>query len=76
MLSALGWSREERPRQDSKAASSAFPALPPMVVMKNVLVKQVRRTDVSWRLCRVPFPSVLCGEALPLCPGESLEAAH
>lgn len=40
MLSALGWSREDRPRLNSKAASSAFPALSPMVVMKNVLVKQ------------------------------------
>lgn len=40
MLSALGWGREDRPRQNSKAASSAFPTLSPMVVMKNVLVKQ------------------------------------
>ncbi|XP_036169913.1 CLOCK-interacting pacemaker isoform X1 [Myotis myotis] len=40
MLSALGWSREDRPRLNSKAASSAFPTLSPMVVMKNVLVKQ------------------------------------
>lgn len=40
MLSALGWSREERPRQNSKTASNAFPTLSPMVVMKNVLVKQ------------------------------------
>uniref|UniRef100_F6YUE6 CLOCK interacting pacemaker n=1 Tax=Equus caballus TaxID=9796 RepID=F6YUE6_HORSE len=40
MLSALGWKREDRPRQSSKTASSAFPALSPMVVMKNVLVKQ------------------------------------
>nr|KAF6485621.1 hypothetical protein HJG63_010761 [Rousettus aegyptiacus] len=40
MLSALGWSREERPRQNYKTASSAFPTLSPMVVMKNVLVKQ------------------------------------
>ncbi|XP_054423202.1 CLOCK-interacting pacemaker [Pteronotus mesoamericanus] len=40
MLGALGWSRQGRPRQSSKAASSAFPTLSPMVVMKNVLVKQ------------------------------------
>lgn len=40
MLSTLGWSREDRLRQNPKAASSAFPALSPMVVMKNVLVKQ------------------------------------
>ncbi|XP_059135265.1 CLOCK-interacting pacemaker [Peromyscus eremicus] len=40
VLSALGWSREDRPRPSSKAANSAFPALSPMVVMKNVLVKQ------------------------------------
>ncbi|KAI5232321.1 CLOCK-interacting pacemaker [Manis pentadactyla] len=40
MLSALGWSREDRPRQHSKTPSSAFPTLSPMVVMKNVLVKQ------------------------------------
>ncbi|KAM8948899.1 CLOCK-interacting pacemaker isoform 1-T3 [Lycaon pictus] len=40
MLSALGWSREDRPRQNSKTAGTAFPALSPMVVMKNVLVKQ------------------------------------
>jgi len=40
MLSALGWSREDRPRQNSKTAGGAFPALSPMVVMKNVLVKQ------------------------------------
>lgn len=40
MLSALGWSREDRPRPSSKAASSACPTLSPMVVMKNVLVKQ------------------------------------
>ncbi|XP_006990369.2 CLOCK-interacting pacemaker [Peromyscus maniculatus bairdii] len=39
-LSALGWSREARPRPSSKAADSAFPALSSMVVMKNVLVKQ------------------------------------
>lgn len=42
MLSALGWSREDRPRQNSKTTGSAFPALSPMVVMKNVLVKQTR----------------------------------
>ncbi|KAL0601944.1 CLOCK-interacting pacemaker [Plecturocebus cupreus] len=40
MLSALGWSREDRPRQNSKTAKNAFPTLSPMVVMKNVLVKQ------------------------------------
>ncbi|XP_008052212.1 CLOCK-interacting pacemaker [Carlito syrichta] len=40
MLSALGWNREDRPRQNSKAASNALPTLSPMVVMKNVLVKQ------------------------------------
>ncbi|XP_012892315.1 PREDICTED: CLOCK-interacting pacemaker-like, partial [Dipodomys ordii] len=44
MLSALGWGREDRMRQSSSAANSAFPTLSPMVVMKNVLVKQVRRT--------------------------------
>ncbi|KAB0389926.1 hypothetical protein E2I00_018450, partial [Balaenoptera physalus] len=40
MLSALGWSREDRPRPSAKPASGAFPTLAPMVVMKNVLVKQ------------------------------------
>ncbi|XP_055989606.1 CLOCK-interacting pacemaker [Sorex fumeus] len=40
MLSAFGWSREDRPRPNSKAAGSVFPTLSPMVVMKNVLVKQ------------------------------------
>ncbi|XP_069885181.1 CLOCK-interacting pacemaker isoform X1 [Dipodomys merriami] len=40
MLSALGWGREDRMRQSSSAANSAFPTLSPMVVMKNVLVKQ------------------------------------
>ncbi|XP_066130579.1 CLOCK-interacting pacemaker [Saccopteryx bilineata] len=40
MLSALGWSREDKPTQNSRGASKAFPALPPMVVMKNVLVRQ------------------------------------
>ncbi|XP_048217755.1 CLOCK-interacting pacemaker [Perognathus longimembris pacificus] len=40
VLSALGWSREGRTRQSSKAANGAFPTLSPMVVMKNVLVKQ------------------------------------
>lgn len=38
--SALGWGPEQRPGHDSKTASSAFSTLPPMVVMKNVLVKQ------------------------------------
>lgn len=42
MLSALGWSREDKLRQSSRAANNAFPTLSPMVVMKNVLVKQVR----------------------------------
>ncbi|KAM6201352.1 CLOCK-interacting pacemaker [Rhynchocyon petersi] len=40
MLSASGWNREDRRRQSSQTASSAFPTMPPMVVMKNVLVKQ------------------------------------
>ncbi|XP_024593653.1 CLOCK-interacting pacemaker isoform X1 [Neophocaena asiaeorientalis asiaeorientalis] len=40
MLSTLGWSREDRPRPSAKPASGAFPTLAPMVVMKNVLVKQ------------------------------------
>ncbi|XP_006864837.1 PREDICTED: uncharacterized protein KIAA1737 homolog [Chrysochloris asiatica] len=40
MLSALGWSREDRLRQSSKTANTSFPTLSPMVVMKNVLVKQ------------------------------------
>ncbi|EHB04795.1 hypothetical protein GW7_03506 [Heterocephalus glaber] len=40
MLSTLGWSREDRLRQSSRAANNAFPTLSPMVVMKNVLVKQ------------------------------------
>lgn len=40
MLSALGWSREDRPRPSSKPTNGAFPTLSPMVVMKNVLVKQ------------------------------------
>lgn len=68
MLSALGWSREDRPRLNSKAASSAFPTLSPMVVMKNVLVKQVRGVQVQ-----VP--------GLPVCrgsppPGRDLDAEH
>ncbi|XP_004682112.1 PREDICTED: CLOCK-interacting pacemaker [Condylura cristata] len=50
MLSALGWSREDRPRQNSKPASNVFPTLSPMVVMKNVLVKQGRSSSQlqSW----------------------------
>ncbi|NIG60693.1 CLOCK-interacting circadian protein isoform X1 [Pontoporia blainvillei] len=50
MLSALGWSREERPRPSAKPASGAFPTLAPMVVMKNVLVKQGGRSSQlqSW----------------------------
>lgn len=40
MLTALGWSKEDRLRQSSRAANNAFPTLSPMVVMKNVLVKQ------------------------------------
>uniref|UniRef100_A0A250XUV2 CLOCK-interacting pacemaker-like protein n=1 Tax=Castor canadensis TaxID=51338 RepID=A0A250XUV2_CASCN len=51
MLSALGWSREDKLRQSSKAANT-FPTLSPMVVMKNVLVKQVRRTNMTQSLCR------------------------
>lgn len=39
-LNALGWSREDKPRQNARAANHAFPTLSPMVVMKNVLVKQ------------------------------------
>ncbi|XP_037688149.1 CLOCK-interacting pacemaker [Choloepus didactylus] len=39
LLSALGWS-EDRPGQNSKTANNAFPTLSPMVIMKNVLVKQ------------------------------------
>ena len=73
MLSALGWGREDRPRQNSKTAGSAFPALSPMVVMKNVLVKQVRGTTISCRLCTGMFPSFLRALPLPICPGEILE---
>lgn len=40
MLSALGCKREDKRRQPSKAADTALPTLPPMVVMKSVLVKQ------------------------------------
>lgn len=40
VLSALGWSREDRRKPSSRPASHAFPTLSPMVVMKNVLVKQ------------------------------------
>uniref|UniRef100_A0A8D1Z7H9 CLOCK interacting pacemaker n=1 Tax=Sus scrofa TaxID=9823 RepID=A0A8D1Z7H9_PIG len=40
VLGALGWSPEDRPRPSSKPVSAAFPTLSPMVVMKNVLVKQ------------------------------------
>lgn len=43
VVSALGWSREDKLRQNARAANHAFPTLSPMVVMKNVLVKQVRR---------------------------------
>ncbi|OWK09836.1 CIPC [Cervus elaphus hippelaphus] len=63
MLSALGWSREDRPRPSSKPASGAFPTLSPMVVMKNVLVKQVRRTALV-TLCTLEFLSFLCTEFL------------
>ncbi|XP_008270219.1 CLOCK-interacting pacemaker [Oryctolagus cuniculus] len=40
VLSALGWSRQARRRPNSRPANHAFPTLSPMVVMKNVLVKQ------------------------------------
>ncbi|XP_075387011.1 CLOCK-interacting pacemaker [Tenrec ecaudatus] len=40
MLGALGWSQEDQRRQSSKMGHGACPALSPMVVMKNVLVKQ------------------------------------
>lgn len=40
VVSALGWSREDKLRQNARAANHAFPTLSPMVVMKNVLVKQ------------------------------------
>jgi hypothetical protein len=46
MLSALGCKREDKRRQPSKAADTALPTLPPMVVMKSVLVKQVRRRGI------------------------------
>ncbi|XP_076979278.1 CLOCK-interacting pacemaker [Tamandua tetradactyla] len=39
LLSALGWS-EDRLGQNSKTVNNAFPTLSPMVIMKNVLVKQ------------------------------------
>lgn len=64
MLSALGWSREDRPRPSSKPTSGAFPTLSPMVVMKNVLVKQVRRTARASLLCTLEFLSFLCTEFL------------
>lgn len=59
-LSALGWSREDKPRQNARAANHAFPTLSPMVVMKNVLVKQVRR-HVH------PKPLQVKASELPMC---------
>ncbi|XP_037001137.2 CLOCK-interacting pacemaker isoform X1 [Artibeus jamaicensis] len=37
---ASGWSRPDRPGRNSKTAGGALPTLSPMVVMKNVLVRQ------------------------------------
>uniref|UniRef100_A0A674JPI3 CLOCK interacting pacemaker n=1 Tax=Terrapene triunguis TaxID=2587831 RepID=A0A674JPI3_9SAUR len=39
-LNALGWNTEDGPRQYSLATSNSFPTLSPVVIMKNVLVKQ------------------------------------
>ncbi|XP_059706030.1 CLOCK-interacting pacemaker [Haemorhous mexicanus] len=41
VLNALCWNAEDGPWQCPRTTSSSFPALSPMVVMKNVLVKQV-----------------------------------
>ncbi|XP_028922749.1 CLOCK-interacting pacemaker isoform X2 [Ornithorhynchus anatinus] len=40
MLNPLGWTGDDGSRQKPDVGSSSFPALSPMVVMKNVLVKQ------------------------------------
>ncbi|XP_044518039.1 CLOCK-interacting pacemaker [Gracilinanus agilis] len=50
MLNTLSWHGEDGPRQNSTIASNSFPALSPMVVMKNVLVKQGRNSShlQSW----------------------------
>nr|XP_030130606.3 CLOCK-interacting pacemaker isoform X2 [Taeniopygia guttata] len=41
VLNTLCWNAEDGPWQCPRTTSSSFPTLSPMVVMKNVLVKQV-----------------------------------
>ncbi|NXX92538.1 CIPC protein, partial [Centropus bengalensis] len=49
VLNALCWNTEDGPWQCPVTTSSSFPALSPMVVMKNVLVKQGSSSQLqSW----------------------------
>ncbi|KFW96485.1 Uncharacterized protein KIAA1737, partial [Phalacrocorax carbo] len=49
VLNALCWNTEDRPWQCPVTTSNSFPALSPMVVMKNVLVKQGSSSQLqSW----------------------------
>ncbi|XP_063016302.1 CLOCK-interacting pacemaker isoform X2 [Melospiza melodia melodia] len=49
VLNALCWNAEDGPWQCPRTTSSSFPALSPMVVMKNVLVKQGSSSQLqSW----------------------------
>ncbi|KFP79179.1 Uncharacterized protein KIAA1737, partial [Apaloderma vittatum] len=49
VLNALCWNAEDGPWQGPVTASNSFPALSPMVVMKNVLVKQGSSSQLqSW----------------------------
>ncbi|KAM9238918.1 CLOCK-interacting pacemaker isoform 1-T5 [Leptosomus discolor] len=49
VLNALCWNAEDGPWQCPVTTSSSFPALSPMVVMKNVLVKQGSSSQLqSW----------------------------
>ncbi|NWU66490.1 CIPC protein, partial [Pterocles burchelli] len=49
MLNALCWNTEDGPWQCPMTTSNSFPALSPMVVMKNVLVKQGSSSQLqSW----------------------------
>ncbi|NXG01166.1 CIPC protein, partial [Sakesphorus luctuosus] len=49
VLNALCWNAEEGPWQCPRTTSSSFPGLSPMVVMKNVLVKQGSSSQLqSW----------------------------
>ncbi|NWU98359.1 CIPC protein, partial [Upupa epops] len=49
VLNALCWNTENRPWQCPVTTSNSFPTLSPMVVMKNVLVKQGSSSELqSW----------------------------